>query len=221
MSNIAAGHTLLSSWPSSSGGSVTGGVGGIYQPGYQFSTGFDTVNSAANASAIGGVSYNQLGMGALSIAGGAYGVYSGLQAGGARGYTQTAGGAVGIAGGAASLTVANGATAAGGRWQGPPGPRWRPSPRGRHTAAAIFVASMLMSERSPTTRPPARSSTGIRRDADHEQREGNRCYGRRPRPTGVAGAARHRSGVVAGRQGSGRAGRSASSSASATRARCS
>lgn len=148
---VAAGRTLMS-WPSFSNGTVTGGVGQVFAPGYGFETPFSTVNSALNAPAVSGISYGQLGAGALGIAGGAYGVYSGLQAGGAKGYTQAAGGAVGIAGGAAGLTVASGATAAGGALAGTAAgtavaavAAWAP-----YLAAAIFVASMLMSEKKPS-----------------------------------------------------------------------
>ena len=152
MGSVAAGRTLLGSWPSFSDGGVTGGVGGVFQPGYQFSTGFDTINSAANASAVGGISYGQLGMGALGIAGGAYGVYSGLQMGGAKGYTQAAGGAVGIAGGAAGLAVAGGMTTGAGALAGgalgtavAATAAWAP-----YIAAALAIAAMFMKGGSPT-----------------------------------------------------------------------
>ena len=145
LSTASAGRTLLSSWPSYADGSVTGGVGSIYAPGYQANTGFGLVDSAANYNVYGGISGLQAGAGALSIAGGAYGVYSGLQTGGAKGYTQAAGGAVGVAGGAAGLAVASGATSAGGVLAGAAGTAiaataaWAP-----YVAAALIIASMLM-----------------------------------------------------------------------------
>jgi hypothetical protein len=128
LSNISgamAGQTLLSSYPAFSGygnGLVSGGVGQVFNPGYQMSiggyggsvlnapvytTGVQMYGPASAAAPMTpmytSMTAGQLGLGVAGIAGGAYGIYSGLQTGGAKGYTQAAGGAVGAVGGAAGL----------------------------------------------------------------------------------------------------------------------
>lgn len=142
---VAAGRTLMGGFPRFADGSVTSGVGRIYAPGYQAETGVTMIDNVANYNVVGGVSALQAAAGVASIAGGAYGVYSGLQTGGAKGYTQAAGGAVGAVGGAAGLAVASGATATGGILAGAAGTAvaataaWAP-----YVAAALIIASMLM-----------------------------------------------------------------------------
>ena len=146
LSGASSGATLLSGFPRYADGVVTSGAGSIYAPGYQASTGVTMIDSVANYNVVGGVSALQAGAGVASIAGGAYGVYSGLQTGGAGGYTQAAGGAVGVAGGVAGLAVASGATSAGGILAGSAlgtaaaaTAAWAP-----YVAAALIIASMLM-----------------------------------------------------------------------------
>lgn len=151
-STALAGRTLMGGFPRFADGSVTSGVGSIYAPGYQANTGFGLVDSAANYNVYGGVSALQAGAGALSIAGGAYGVYSGLQTGGARGYTQAGAGAVGMAGGAAGLAVAGGMTTGAGALAGgamgtaiAATAAWAP-----YIAAALAIAAMFMKSGDPT-----------------------------------------------------------------------
>jgi tape measure domain-containing protein len=99
----------------------------IFTPGYQFS-GLGPANGIANytfgdaatgvgtaelSSGLGQVSVGQFAGSALGILGGGYGIYSGLQQGGARGYTNAASGAVGVVGGVAGLATAANVAGAG------------------------------------------------------------------------------------------------------------
>lgn len=127
-SYLRAGQSLFSAWPGLDiAGGVTG-IGAVFNPGYQMATGVGFADSILNtpiggtwapASApLGGLggglgttvgpSIGQVGLGVAGIAGGAYGIYSGLQRGGIGGYTTAAGGAAGVVGGAAGLATAAG-----------------------------------------------------------------------------------------------------------------
>lgn len=103
-----------------------GGLSAWTQGGYQFSTGigmadrvlntplfstgaelYGPASAAAPTSAMGAnFTLGQAGAGALGVLGGAYGLYSGIQTGGASGFAQGVGGVAGMAGGAAGLGLA-------------------------------------------------------------------------------------------------------------------
>jgi hypothetical protein len=63
--------------------------------------------SAGQVAQAGGntLTYGQAAAGGLSVLGGAYGIYSGIQTGGAKGFAQGVGGAAGVVGGGASLAA--------------------------------------------------------------------------------------------------------------------
>ena len=87
-------------------------------------------------------------MGALGVAGGAYGIYSGIQTGGARGWAQGAAGAAGVVGGLGTLAAAGGTVGAGLTAAAP----WLAAagPYGLAAAAVLTIASMLLPGAKPS-----------------------------------------------------------------------
>jgi len=89
-------------------------------------------------------------MGALGVAGGLYGIYSGVQTGGARGWAQGAGGAAGVVGGLGTLASAGGAV--GGMLGGASGALAALGPYGLAAAAVLAIASQFLPGQKPSNR---------------------------------------------------------------------
>ena len=121
------------------------GVGKIFGNNLTFNTGIGSVDRFANSTAYGGVngsniSYGSAAAGALGVAGGAYGIYSGIQTGGAKGTAQGIAGAASVAGGASTLL---GGAAAGGIIAGI-------GAVAPYVAVAALIASYFLSGQKPS-----------------------------------------------------------------------
>ena len=121
------------------------GVGKIFGNNLKFNTGIGSVDRFANSTAYTGVngsniSYGSAAAGALGVAGGAYGIYQGVQTGGAKGAAQGVAGAASLAGGASSLL---GGAAAGGIIAGI-------GAVAPYVAVAALIASYFLSGQKPS-----------------------------------------------------------------------
>jgi soluble lytic murein transglycosylase-like protein len=106
----------------------------------------NSIDSAGSATAAGfdsGASLGQIGGGALSIAGGAYGIYSGLEKGGIGGGFQVAGGAIGVAAGAVTLAASAGLISAAGTLA-------MMGPYGMIAAAILMIIGSLLPGEKPS-----------------------------------------------------------------------
>ena len=136
------------------------GIGKLFGNGLSYNTGIGFIDNTANASISTGSSaygpysaanptqsfagtdltYGQAAAGALGVAGGAYGLYSGYKTGGAKGAAQMVGGAASVAGGGATLL---GGAAAGGLIAGV-------ATVAPYVAVAALIASYFLSAQKPS-----------------------------------------------------------------------
>jgi hypothetical protein len=93
------------------------------------------------------LSYGQAALGGASVIGGAYGIYSGIKTGGAKGFAQGVGGVAGVAGGAASIAAGSGMLAAGGAMAGAMATVAAVAP---YIAAIAMVVAMLLPGQKPS-----------------------------------------------------------------------
>lgn len=95
------------------------------------------------------LTYGQAAAGGLSIIGGAYGIYSGIQTGGAKGFAQGVSGVAGVAGGAAGIAAGSGMFAAGGAMAGAMATVAAVAP---YIAVIAAVVAMLLPGQKPSNR---------------------------------------------------------------------